>query len=104
MPTFFKGPAITQEKNFRIFQKLIGSSTHYPYQPIKFQQLKYYLKYLAYKISVQFFSKGHNSRKGHNPHKKKKKVYYFFMRNPYMKFQKSSMDGSKVMLCTKKRD
>ena len=28
----------------------------------------------------------------------------FFMRTPYMKFQKPSMHGSKVMLCTNKRD
>ena len=31
-------------------------------------------------------------------------VSYFFMRNPYKKFQNSSMHGSKVMLCIKKHD
>ena len=29
-------------------------------------------------------------------------VSYFFMRNPYKKFQNSSMHVSKVMLCTSK--
>ena len=32
------------------------------------------------------------------------RVSYFFMRNPYEKFQNSSIHGSKVMLCIKKRD
>ena len=31
-------------------------------------------------------------------------VTYFFMRNPYMKFQNISILGSKVMLCTGKHD
>ena len=51
-----------------------------------------------------FFSKGHNSGKGHNPVKKKISVSYFVMRNPYKKYQNSSMYASKVMLCIKKRD
>ena len=40
--------------------------------------------------------KRHNSRKGHNSEKEKKKnmVVYFFMKNPYMKFQNLSMHGS----------
>ena len=46
---------------------------------------------------------GHNSEKGHNPVKKKTRVSYFFMRNLYKKFQNSSIHGSKVMLCIKKR-
>ena len=39
---------------------------------------------------ILIFSKGHNSRKGDNWDKKKKKtcVSYFSMRNPYMKFSK----------------
>ena len=42
---------------------------------------------------------------GDNLDKKKKiQVTYFFMRNPYMKFQNISIHGSKVMLCTRKRD
>ena len=32
------------------------------------------------------------------------RVSYFFMRNPYKKFQNRSIHGSKVMLCIKKRD
>ena len=31
-------------------------------------------------------------------------VSYFFMKNPYMKFQNPSMHGSEVMLCIKKRN
>ena len=53
---------------------------------------------------THIFSKGHNSEKGHNPVKKKIQVSYFFMRNPYKKFQNSSIHGSKVMLCIKKRE
>ena len=33
---------------------------------------------------------------------KKIRVSYFFMKNPYMKFQNPSMHGSEVMQCTKK--
>ena len=33
---------------------------------------------------------------------KKIRVSYFFMKNPYMKFQNPSMHCSEVMLCTKK--
>ena len=51
---------------------------------------------------IHIFSKGHNARKGHNPEKKKICVSYFFMRNPYMKFQSPSMHNSKLMLCMKK--
>ena len=35
---------------------------------------------------------------------KKIRVSYFFMKNPYMKFQNPSMHGSEVMLCIKKRN
>ena len=39
-------------------------------------------------VSILIFSKGHNSRKGDNSDKKKKKcVGYISMRTPYMKFQ-----------------
>ena len=42
---------------------------------------------------------------GDNSDKKKKlQITYFFMRNPYMKFQNISIHGSKVMLGTRKRD
>ena len=51
-------------------------------------------RYLADKISFLFFSKGHNSRKGHNSDKKKLCISYFSLRNPYMKFQNPSMHGS----------
>ena len=51
---------------------------------------------------IYIFSKGHNSGKGHNPDGKKIQVSYFFMRNPYMKFQNPSRHSSKLMLCVKK--
>ena len=35
---------------------------------------------------------------------KKIQVSYFFMKNPYMKFQNPSMYGLEVMLCIKKRN
>ena len=45
-------------------------------------------------LCIQIFSKGHNSRKGDNLDKKKMCCKYFSMRNPYMKFENSSMHGS----------
>ena len=51
-----------------------------------------------------YFSKSHNSGKVHIPVEKKIGVSYSFMRNPCKKFQNSSMHGSTVMLCIKKRD
>ena len=50
------------------------------------------------------FSKGHNSKKGHNSEMKKKKqirVNYFFMRNLYMKFQNTSIHRSTVQISLK---
>ena len=41
---------------------------------------------------------------GDNSDKKKIWVTYFFMRNPYMKFQNISIHGLKVILCIRKRD
>ena len=49
-----------------------------------------------------YFSKSHMSEKGHNLDEKKIRVSYFFMRNPCMKFQNSSMHDSNVILCIKK--
>ena len=45
-----------------------------------------------------FYLKGNNSKMEDNPDKKKIWVTYFFMRNPYMKFQNIIVHGSKVML------
>ena len=39
-----------------------------------------------------------------NSDKKKIRVTYFFMRNPYIKFQKNSNHGSKLILCTLKQE
>ena len=58
---------------------------------------------LLTRFQAIFFSKGHNSGKGHNPVEKKIRVsYFFFMMNPFKNFQNSSMHASKVMLCIKK--
>ena len=56
------------------------------------------LRYLAHTQDFQdFFSKGDNSERGHNSEKKKKiRVIFFFMRNPYMKFQDTSIHCLKV--------
>ena len=44
-----------------------------------------------------FFSNGDNSERGHNSEKKKKYgSFFFFMRNPYMKFQDTSIHRLKV--------
>ena len=51
-----------------------------------------------------FNLKGNNSKMGDNSDKKKIRVTFFFMRNPYMKFQNISIPGSTVMLCTRKCD
>ena len=49
------------------------------------------------KFHSDFFSKGHNPRKGDNSDEKKKtktRVSYLSMRNPGMNFQNPSMHGS----------
>ena len=43
-----------------------------------------------------FFSKGDNSERGHNLEKKQNTGHLFFMRNPYMKFQDTSIHRLKV--------
>ena len=45
---------------------------------------------------LQFFSKGHYSTMGDNSAKKKIRVSYSLIRNPYRKFQDSSFKGSNV--------
>ena len=50
-----------------------------------------------------FYYKGNNSEMGDSSDKKKIQVIYFFMRNPYMKFQNISLHGSKLMLYTIKQ-
>ena len=105
-------------KSDYFFKSQSGHLLIIPYQLLKFQYniSNRFFRYLACKISLHFFffffyflffyffffAKGHNSRKGHNPYKKKIRVSYFFMRNPYMVFQKPSM-RFKIMLCTKKK-
>ena len=48
-------------------------------------------------------SKGHNSGKGHILDVKKKCTSYFFMKNPYKKFQNPSIHGQvaykKLLIC-----
>ena len=102
-------PKITKGHNSRsifskFLQKLIRLSSHH-YQSIHLQgsSFNFFLDILLTRLHPYFF-KGHNSEKGHNPDKTKIHVSYFFMRNPYKKFQNSSVHGSKVMLCIKKHD
>ena len=96
--------AITHEVIFRIYSKV--NQVIYSSIPIYSSGFKA-LASIAFEIFcwqefIHIFSKGHNSGKGHNPDGKKIRVSYFFMKNPYMKFQNPSMHGSEVMLCTKK--
>ena len=51
-----------------------------------------------------FFQRAITQKRGIILSRKKIRVSYFLMRNPYMKFQNSSIHGSEVMLCIKKRD
>ena len=62
------------------------------------------LRYFADKIASIFFQRAITQEKGIVLLRKKIRVSYFFMRNPYKKFQNSIMHGSKVILCIKKRD
>ena len=43
------------------------------------------------------YYKGNNSKMGENLDKKTIRVIYFFIRNPYMKFQNISIHGSNNM-------
>ena len=62
-----------------------------PYTPAHGKKLFFSRATVSLEMLV---SKGHNSRKGDNSVKKKKRVSYFSMRNPYMKFQNPSVHGS----------
>ena len=62
------------------------------------------MRYFADKIASIFFQRAITQKRGIILSRKKICVSYFFMRNPYMKFQNSSIHGFKVMLCIKKRD
>ena len=74
-------------------QKLIRSSTHQ------------FLRYFADKIVSIIFKRAITQERGIILLRKKKiRVSYFFMRNPYKKLHNSSMHVSKVMLCIKKYD
>ena len=42
-------------------------------------------------------------KKNKKKHTQKKRVTYFYMGNPYMKFQNISIHSSKLMLCTWKQ-
>ena len=63
-----------------------------------------FFRYFADKIASIFFQRAITQKRGIILSRKKIHVSYFFMRNPYKKFQSSSIHGSKVMLCIKKRD
>ena len=51
----------------------------------------FFLRYLANEISMVFYYKGNNSKMGDSWDKKTTWITYFFIRNPYMKFQNISM-------------
>ena len=89
------------------FQKLLRSSTHHPLSSAYcfniIAQMIFEISFLQNFIAI-FLQRGITQKKGYNPDKKKINVNYFFMRNPYMKFQKPSMHCLKVMLCAKKHD
>ena len=87
MPKFSKAHN-SRKKIFGIFSKV--NQVIYSSFPISL--LSFNIKAQTdYEISclqdfIAFFAKGHNSRKGQNPGKKKKIwINNFFMRNPYMK-------------------
>ena len=72
----------------------------YSLAPISIPNMKA-LAQILFEISCtqdfqDFFSKGDNSERGHNSEKKKIWVIFFFMRNPYMKFQDTSIHCFKV--------
>ena len=96
--------AITHEVLFRIYSKV--NQVIYSSIPIHSSGFKalasIVFRYFADKISSIFFSKGHNSGKGHNPNGKKNTCQLFFIRNQYMKLQNPSMHGLEVILCIKK--
>ena len=81
------------------FQNLISPSTHRPLiaDQVSTFQFKYFPGYLADKI----FTNDNNSRRGDNSDNIKIRLSYFFMRNPFMKFQDSNSHGSKVIVCIK---
>ena len=99
--------AITQEVCFKISSKVnqVVYSSLPVYSP-SFKALALIVfEIFCWQDCIHICSKGHNSEKGHNPVKKKKtRVSYFFMRNPYKKFQNGSIHGFKVMLCIKKHE
>ena len=72
----------------------------YSLAPISIPNMKA-LAQILFEISCtqdfqDFFSKGDNSERGHNSEKKKIRVIFFFTRNPYMKFQDTSIHCLKV--------
>ena len=83
------------DKKFSKVNKVI-----YSLAPISIPNMKA-LAQILFEISCtqdfqDFFSKGDNSERGHNSEKKKIWVIFFFMRNPYMKFQDTSIHCLKV--------
>ena len=67
--------------------------------------LKYFARYRAHKSFFQKKSKGHNFTMGDNSMEKKKKTgQLFYIKNPYVKFQDSIFNGSKVTVGIKDRD
>ena len=85
---------------FFLFNQVISSSSPTTWPSFKpLAQIRFEIS--CWQDFVLIFSKGHNSRKGDNSDMKKPiQVNYFFMRNPYMKFQNPSMHSSYGMACS----
>ena len=99
--------AITHEVFFKIYSKV--NQVFYSSLPIYASSFKalasiVFFRYFADKISSIFFQRAIPQERGNNPVKKQIRVSCFFMRNPFKKFEDSSMYISKVMLSNKKRD
>ena len=72
----------------------------YSLAPISIPNMKA-LAQILFEISCtqdfqDFFSKEDNSERRHNSEKKKIRVIFSFLRNPYMKFQDTSIHCSKI--------
>ena len=101
----FKGPELSFFKMYSKVNQVVYSSL--PVYSLSFKALAlivFFFRYFADKIASISFQRAITQERGIILSRKKICVSYFFMRNPYKKFQNSSMQGSKVMLCIKKSD
>ena len=95
--------AITQKVFFQKFSSRVNQVVYssLPVYSSSFKALaSIVFEIFCWQDCIPIFSKGHNSEKGRNPVKKKNTYQLFF----HEEFQNSSIHGSKVMQCIKKRD